>query len=50
MVIREVLDSGQAFPGPPRMENVIDFRPTAPSGGCHPHERASEGRMEDGMM
>lgn len=30
MVIREVLYSGQAFPG---LENVLDLRPTPPSGG-----------------
>lgn len=30
VVIREVLYSGQAFPG---LENVLDLRPTAPSGG-----------------
>lgn len=30
VVIREVLYSGQAFPG---LENVLDLRPTPPSGG-----------------
>jgi hypothetical protein len=30
VVIREVLYSGQAFPG---LENVLQLRPTSPSGG-----------------
>lgn len=46
VVIREVLYSGQAFPG---LENVLDLRPTPPSGGPIDRSEQKRGRPE-GMM
>lgn len=44
MVIREVLYSGQAFPG---LENVLDLRPTPPSGGMTDRRELMRGDQKE---
>lgn len=43
-VIREVLYSGQAFPG---LENVLDLRPTPPSGGMTDRRELMRGDQKE---
>lgn len=44
VVIREVLYSGQAFPG---LENVLDLRPTPPSGGTADRRELMRGDQKE---